>query len=213
MVALWCVHVAPIHAAEAGEERDQLPEAGWELAPYVAVARHSPVGTNWGVTPDRDHLFLGVHAAFAVLKRPRWTLAYAPDVVPLLLVTNNPTYRTVALPAGKRMVVEDGRGPVAGFAVAPIGVEARVAASARWRLYAGGALGAVWFTRDVPILDARAFNYTFEFGGGVHWQYRRGQALRVGYKFHHLSNMYTARQNPGVDGHLFLIGVARAIGK
>jgi hypothetical protein len=36
--------------------------------------------------------------------------------------------------------------------------------------------------------------------------------LRVGYKFHHLSNAKTAPSNPGVDAKVFLVGLERAIG-
>ena len=59
---------------------------------------------------------------------------------------------------------------------------------------------------------ARAFNYTFEVGGGVLWRIRPRDSLRIGYKFHHLSNLFTAPQNPGIDGAVFLLGFERAIG-
>jgi len=64
----------------------------------------------------------------------------------------------------------------------------------------------------VPTARSRAFNYTFEVGGGVLWQYRARETLRVGYKFHHLSNLYTAPDNPGIDGAVFLLGFDRVIG-
>ena len=37
-------------------------------------------------------------------------------------------------------------------------------------------------------------------------------SLRVGYKFHHLSNAFTAPLNPGIDAAVFLVGFERAIG-
>jgi lipid A 3-O-deacylase PagL len=191
---------------------DDPPTARLEVGPYVGVARHSLVGTHLGVTPDRDHLFLGVHAALNVVRRPRWTLGYAPEVVPLLLVSNNPKYRRFPDGAGGQIVIEDGRGPVAGFAISPLGVEAQVRLGARWRGYTAGAAGLVWFTREVPVAYARAFNYAFEVGGGVLWRYSPRQSLRLGYKFHHLSNGFTAPQNPGIDGAVFLVGIQRAIG-
>jgi hypothetical protein len=191
---------------------DEMPQPRWEVGPYVGVARHSLVGTHLGVTPDRNHLFLGVHVTAHVVRSPRWTLSYAPEVVPLLLVSNNPTYRYFPLADGARIAVEDGRGPVAGFAVSPIGVEAQTRLAPRWRAYVAGAAGGVWFTREVPTAYSRAFNYTFEVGGGLLWQYRPGESLRVGYKFHHLSNLFTAPDNPGIDGAVFLVGFDRAIG-
>ena len=184
----------------------------WEVGPYVGVARHSLVGTHLGVTPDRNHFFIGLHATAHFFRSGRWTLSYAPEVVPLLLISNNPQYRQFQEADGGQISVEDGKGPVAGFAISPIGIEARIRLTPRWRAYAAGAAGAVSFTRAVPTAYSRAFNYTFEVGGGLLWQYRSRESVRVGYKFHHPSNFYTAPDNPGIDGAVFLVGFERAIG-
>jgi hypothetical protein len=101
---------------------------------------------------------------------------------------------------------------VAGFAISPLGVEGQVRMTSRWYAYGAGAAGGVWFTRDVPTAYSRSFNYTFEMGGGVRWQYRPRRALRIGYKFHHLSNAYTAPSNRGIDGAVFLFGFEQAFG-
>ena len=202
--------VATLSAQTMGQ--DELRQSRWEVGPYVGIARHSLVGTHLGVTPDRNHLFLGVHATVPFIRWRRWTFSYAPEVVPLLLVSNNPTYRYFQQPGGGHVVVENGRGPVAGFAVSPIGLEARIRLTSRWRVYAASAAGGVWFTREVPTAYSRAFNYTFEVGGGFLWQYRARDSLRVGYKFHHLSNLYSAPDNPGIDGAVFLLGFERAFG-
>jgi len=181
------------------------------VGPYVGVARHSLVGTHLGVTPDRNHLLIGVHITVNIVGSRRWTLRYAPEVVPLLLISNNPKYRQVLQADGGHITVEDGRGSVAGFAISPIGLEAQSRLTSRWRAYTAGAAGGVWFTREVPTAYSRAFNYTFEVGGGLVWQYRSRESLRLGYKFHHLSNLYTAPDNPGIDGAVFLLGFDRAI--
>jgi hypothetical protein len=203
--------VSTVSAQTTGGQ-DELWWPRWELGPYVGVARHSLVGTHLGVTPDRNHLFLGLHATFPFVRSRRWTVSYAPDVVPLLLISNNPTYRYVQQADGEHFVVEDGRGPVGGFAMSPIGLEAQIRLTSRWRAYGAGAAGGVLFTREVPTAYSRAFNYTFEVGGGLLWQYRSRDSLRVGYKFHHLSNYDTAPDNPGIDGAVFLLGFERAIG-
>jgi len=170
------------------------------------------VGTHLGVTPDRNHLVIGLHATARVVRSRRLTLNYAPEMAPLLLISNNPKYRRFQEGDGGPITVEDGKGPVAGFAISPIGLEAQMQLTSRWRAYTAGAAGVVWFTREVPTAYSRAFNYTFEVGGGVLWRYRSRESLRVGYKFHHLSNLYTAPNNPGIDGAVFLLGFERAIG-
>jgi hypothetical protein len=198
--------------AQITDGHDDSRPPRWEVGPYVGVARHSPVGTHWGVTPDRNHLFIGVHITVNMVHSRRWTFGYAPEVVPLLLISNNPKYRQVPDSVDGHITIEDGRGPVAGFAISPIGLEAQIRLTSHWRAYTAGAAGGVWFTREVPTAYSRAFNYTFEVGGGLLWQYRSRESLRVGYKFHHLSNLYSAPNNPGIDGLVFLLGFDRAIG-
>jgi lipid A 3-O-deacylase PagL len=212
IIGLLAASAAVKLTAQIADGRDDSWPPRWELGPYVGVARRSLVGTHLGVTPDRNHLLVGVHITVKMVRSHRWTLAYAPEVVPLLLISNNPKYRQVPDAVDGQITVEDGRGPVAGFAISPIGLEARIRLTSRWRAYTAGAAGCVWFTREVPTAYSRAFNYTFEVGGGLLWQYRSRESLRVGYKFHHLSNLYTAPNNPGIDGAVFLLGFDRAIG-
>jgi hypothetical protein len=137
-------------SAQTTGGQDELSRSKWEVSPYVGVARHSLVGTHFGVTPDRNHLFLGLHATVPFFRSRRWTLSYAPEVVPLLPISNNPQYRDLPQADGGHITVEDGRGPVAGFALSPIGLEAEIRLTSRWRGYAASAARGVWFTRAVP---------------------------------------------------------------
>ena len=212
VVTLLVVMISVTLLAQATSRREDSERPRWEINPYVGLARHSPVGTRLGVIPDRNHLFLGVHTVLNLLGSDRWAFGYAPEVVPLLLVSNNPKYRTFSASNGRKFMFENGRGLVAGFAISPIGFEGKVRVAPHWQAYGAGAMGGVWFTREVPVAYSRTFNYTFEFGGGVRWAYRPHVSLRVGYKFHHLSNAYTARANPGLDANVFLFGFDRAIG-
>ena len=180
----------------------------WTITPFVGAARHSPVGSRWGVTPDRSHLFLGVHFAAPVLRLGPATLSYAPNVVPLLVLTNNPRYGTVPGGAdGEPQVVEVGRGAVLGTGFSPLGLQLGIRVHRRIEVYGASALGGLWFAREVPVADARQFNYSLEWGGGVHVRTAARQAVQLGYKFHHLSNLYTARVNSGVDANLFYVGL------
>jgi hypothetical protein len=167
----------------------------------------------WGLTPDRDHVLIGLHATIPLFRGERWMFAYAPEAIPLIVVSNNPTYvRTSGLRGTPREVVEVGRAPVAGAGIAPIGLELQVEANRRLSVYSAGTMGGLWFTRHIPVADARSFNFTFDFGGGVLVNLGARTRLRVGYKFHHLSNAKTAPSNPGVDAKVFLIGLERTVG-
>ena len=199
-------------AAQGPDTTDKLPQ--WEWNAYVGAAHNSPAGTFLGVIPDRDHLFLGLHLTANILRSTRWSVGWAPEIVPVLIVSDTPRSVTFTFPDedGQPRYVFEGRGPVYGFAVAPLGVEGQFRVAPHWRAYGAGAGGVVWFTRDVPLPGARAFNYTLEYGGGAIWEYGPKSSLRFGYKFHHLSNAYTRRQNPGLDGNVFLVGWQHALG-
>jgi hypothetical protein len=212
MAAVLCCVLGSLASAsvQAQGTPSQRQSRGWTLTPYIAASVASPVGTRWGLSPDRRHLFLGLHTTIPLIKRGGWSFSYAPELVPVLVITNNPKYHVTPTEDGGVTVTESGRGPVAGFAVGPIGFEGRAPLAPRWSAFGAGALGVVWFTRDVPILNSRLFNFTAEFGGGLLWRTRPKFALRLGYKFHHLSNAKTAHKNPGIDGHVLLVGVERA---
>jgi opacity protein-like surface antigen len=202
-------------AAFAQTDAPAPHDPAWQLTPYVGVARHSPAGNFLGSTPDLNHLFAGIHITVTVARAGRWSLAYAPEVVPLLLLSDTPTYHADGgtTDDGFPNYVVDGQGSVAGIGVSPVGFEVRLRAGAGWRLYAATAAGFLKFTRSTPVPEARAFNYSFEYGGGVEVQVRPDWWLRVGYKFHHFSNGFSAEENPGVDGHVWLVGVGRAFGR
>jgi len=212
IIASLAVMLVParLHGQTAEKGADAAPR--WELGAYLGISRHSPAGWYFGLVPDRSHLFVGLQLTANLYRTRRWALAYAPEVVPLLVVSNNPMTRSVPTRRGGRLRVESGRAPVAGFAISPIGLQAQLRIASRWRTYAGGAAGVVWFTREVPVVNSRAFNYTFEFGAGVRWSYRPSESLRFGFKLHHLSNANTAERNPGLDAAALVIGYERAFG-
>jgi hypothetical protein len=213
MLVVVAAMVIPSGLAAQSPAHDQPSLPRWEVGPYIGVARQSPAGRYLGVIPDRNHLFVGLQLTANIVRSRRWAFAYAPDLVPLLVVSDNPKYQRISTPRGGHYRVADGRGPVAGVALSPIGFQAQLRVGSRWRPYVAGAAGVVWFTRAVPVAGSRAFNYTFEMGAGARWQFRRREALRLGYKFHHLSNAYTAFQNPGLDATVFLVGYERTIGR
>ncbi len=176
------------------QESPTASRAEWDIAPFIGAAQRSPFGASWGVTPDRNLLVLGVHLRTSVLRAGPLALVYAPNVMPLMRLTHTPPGSTEAEP------------PALGFGVAPLGIGLRLSMDENVTLFGTGAAGATWFSREVPVEGARAFNVSIEWGGGLEIRTAYGPALHVGYKFLHLSNVYTATENPGVDAHLFYLG-------
>lgn len=193
-------------SAHSAQSASAMAMGTWAVAPFFGAARHSPAGYNWGITSDRDHMVLGVHFATPVLRVGPFSLLYAPNVVPLVIVTNNPRYKTVETNTGLRRI-ETGRGNVYGAGLVPFGLQAEARATRSADLYGMAAMGAVLFADAMPQDGARRLNFSIEFGGGLLVRTQSRHALQLGYKFYHLSNMYTARENPGLDGHMFYLGV------
>jgi opacity protein-like surface antigen len=155
----------------------------------------------------------GLRAEWVLEANGPLALAATADILPLVLVTHNPTYRDeeVLQPDGslRRVKTETGRALVYGAGLSPFGLQAYLAQVRGARVFGGGAVGALWFTRDTPVPDSRRFNLTFEYGGGVELPISETRTVVAGYKFHHFSNAYTAPRNPGVDGNVLYLGVMR----
>ena len=194
---------------------DDSPLPVWDIGPYLGTAHNSPGGEKWGAIADRDHYFIGVRGSAPVLRLGGFTLAYAPEIVPIIVVTDNPTYHWVTVIRGgaaRRIQVEDGTAPVFGAGIAPLGSEALLRLTPRSQAFVSAAVGVAWFTREVPVANSKAYNYTSALGGGLVWEYSAGRRLRFGYMFHHLSNGWSAQENPGLDGDVFYIGWEAKVG-
>jgi hypothetical protein len=96
---------------------------------------------------------------------------------------------------------------VYGVAAAPAGLRVEARPLPRVMVYGAAAAGVALFSRNVPVVDARRLNATAEWGGGLVVRAPGGAAVQAGYKYHHMSNAYTAPRNPGVDGHVLYAGV------
>jgi hypothetical protein len=199
-----------VHAAEV-----PLPLPVWHIGPYIGGAANSPGGGDWGGVSDRDHLFLGVRGTAPVVRWGQVSFAYAAELTPMLIVTNNPEYHTAIVTRGgvtRTIHVEDGSSPVYGAGISPLGLEGLLRAGPHAQFFGAIAMGVVWFTREVPVPNARSVNLTAEMGFGLLLEYRERRRLRFGYKFHHLSNSWTAEENPGLNGNVFYFGWEAAVG-
>jgi hypothetical protein len=180
---------------------------------WIGLSPSSPVGSSLGTTPDRQLLLGGLRAEWILEASGPLALAATADILPLVLVTHNPTYRDedVLQPDGsmRRVKTETGRALVYGAGLSPLGLQVYLAQLHGARVFGGGAVGALWFTRDTPVPDLRRFNITFEYGGGVELPISATRTVLAGYKLHHFSNAYSAPRNPGVDGNVLYVGVMR----
>jgi len=68
--------------------------------------------------------------------------------------------------------------------------------------------GYMFSTQPIPVASAGSWNFTFEFGAGVEFYRSATRSIRAEYRFHHISNAYTADANPGIDSGMFQVTYA-----
>jgi hypothetical protein len=68
-----------------------------------------------------------------------------------------------------------------------------------------GALGYMYTSRPVPVANAEAFNFVFDFGAGLELfrssNHKRSVSIEA--RYHHFSNRDTAPANPGTDSIVY----------
>lgn len=204
--ALALVCVAPLPGQESSQPRlgDRFIGAWAGVSPNVR-------GHNFDV-PSRQVFLLGLRAEWVVETLGPLALATTADLLPVAVVTRTPTYRVIHIttPLGNDVTIKEQTGSKAvyGAGAVPFGFKLFLRSSHSIRFFANSAVGGLWFTRDMPVPDARKFNISFEYGGGVELTNQGGGALVLGYKFHHLSNANSAAANPGLEGNMFYFGLS-----
>jgi hypothetical protein len=202
----------PVRGAAAQSDAVRRPSLGaWAGASFYA-----PGGDFLGGETDRDLYLAGVRAEWMVASGRHLAVAATMDAIPLAFVTRNPYYtdRVVGYAVSRRgervdILEQTGRGRVYGFGASPVGLELFGPRVRAVRPYLGAAAGFLWFTRNTPEPEARRLNATFELGGGLRIDRGEHHALLLGWKFHHISNAWTAPYNPGLDGNVVYLGVQR----
>ena len=183
------------------------------LGAWAGASFYSPGGHFLGGETGRDLFLAGLRAEWMLKTGRHLALAATMDAIPLAVVTRNPYYtdRVVGVATSRRgeqvnLLEQTGRGPVYGFGASPLGLELSGPRLRAVRPYLAAAAGALWFTRNTPEPEARRLNATFEVGVGLRVASGAHNDLLLGWKFHHLSNAWTAPYNPGLDGNVVYLG-------
>jgi hypothetical protein len=110
----------------------------------------------------------------------------------VILVTQNQVYAGTATYVG-------GTRSTYVTAFSPLGYKLSGFQGRRIQPFVTGLGGFAVATRDIPVFNSSAFNYTFEFGAGVEWFQTHTRSCRFEYRYHHLANTGSAAENPGID--------------
>ena len=193
---------------------DGLTPGRRHLSAYVAGSWTKEFGPAYSSIPTRPYGMMVGRTEYVLESTDHLALTFYMEVIPVILVDGVPRYHHADLwvpPAGPtvRGKVWDDPGLVYGFGATPAGMQAYVRTNERVSLFLSTSGGAAWFTRDMPVPDAKQLNFLVDLGGGVRIANRSGSAFVAGIKFHHMSNGNLGRQNPGVDGNVVYAGLSR----
>jgi len=175
-----------------------------ELSVWSGYSFDSISGKFLALTPGRQFAIVGLQYGRILAAGNKLALAYTFDVIPMAMVTNNP--QTEVTDEGIFSTEYVHRTSVYGFGLSPIGLKFYFLQASRIKFFTNASCGFLTFLNEVPVEEARKFNFTFDLGLGM--QISTGSRLTFGYKLHHLSNAKTAHLNPGLDSSVFYLGVS-----
>jgi hypothetical protein len=165
---------------------------------------YSPTSTiGIGVTNGRRLFTLNGKYSIVVLNNRFSSLRWVSEVVPLAIL-HQPTeqYYDGQL---KQVFTQQANTRYA-YGVTPLGLQFNVRRHHKVQPFADIHAGLLVFNDNVPVPNARRFNFTFNFGAGVEIFSGERNSLTLGFKYHHLSNNETAPANPGVDSPMVYVG-------
>ena len=94
-----------------------------------------------------------------------------------------------------------------GQVFTPIGFQYSMRTRHRLQPFIVGTLGYMYTSRPVPVANAEAFNFVFDFGAGLELcrSNQKKRSLSIESRYHHFSNRDTAQSNPGTDNITYML--------
>jgi hypothetical protein len=94
---------------------------------------------------------------------------------------------------------------VYGFGIWPAGIKFILGEGCKIKPFVGINSGLVLFNSPVPWEGRRA-NVAGNLDAGIHFMLNEDRALTIAYKYHHVSNAYTAERNVGTNVNMIMVG-------
>ena len=92
-----------------------------------------------------------------------------------------------------------------GEAFSPVGLQWNLRPRRKVQPFFVGHGGYMYSSQTIPVSDAGNFNFSFDLGAGVDFFQTHTRSLRAEYRYPHISNDWTASQNPGIDSGLLQV--------
>lgn len=185
---------------------------------WTAGAQNQPVATRYGYRYDRGLYLAGVQLrrVIAASDGESLTLAYAVDLLPVIMSSGMSDYKIVKAPCGTGhpsgctfdSTVALPPHTTYGFGVVPLGFLLRWQAGSMVGLQLRASGGAAYFTSPVPDPLASRFNFLADVGVLTDIRLTHRVALVAGTRLHHISNGKLAQVNPGMNSHMVELGLS-----
>lgn len=177
------------------DPENTIPKNGLTVFATGTITNDSLYGRAF----NRRLSLLGIQYERRLVEKHFFAILYAPQAIPLALLSE-PAVEGIALlrSAPPFTSVEY----ILGSGLNPVSFQTIFRPSARVQPILAGNGGFLFFTKNVPTMLAAQFNFDVSTSGGLRFRLRRQRFLTLGYGFHHFSNGYTARDNPGVDSQI-----------
>lgn len=164
-------------------------------------------GSLRGTTSDRHFFLFGLSYSYLLVHSRVCDVRWVSDIMPFELLAEpfvkGTDFQTQASfsPFTETRVTY-------GLGTSPVGADVIFMPEKRWQPFTGVHGGISYFTRNVLSFRAAQFNFMLDGRAGVRLRLHGGKSLSVAYMFQHMSNAYTALENPGVDSHMVHVAYA-----
>jgi hypothetical protein len=158
-------------------------------------------------------ILVGIRHAWSTKNNPSHRLRYYMDLNPLI-IANYRQRRMIQTSPTTTAIVGD-RKTIFGVGFVPFGLQFNWRNSKKIQPYIAGGMGVALFNKKFP--DNRSalepdrignwFQIMPEFGAGIEIRKSENKSYFVGYKYHHMSNGYTAPLNVGYNTNMVYFGM------
>lgn len=137
---------------------------------------------------------------------------YTAQLLPVMVLSHVERYELLES-ADRTIYVLSGSGNVYGVGASPIGLQLAVDLGSRVQAQVGTAVGIAVFTQHVPSAGGARRNFSAEWDGALQVAAGRDRWIQLGVRWKHISNGFTAYENPGVDNRMIVVGYSVRVGR
>ncbi len=185
----------------------------WDVAPQfmTTLAASTPNSVFGGQATGITQTAFAIRASTDLLHARRVHLRYTAQLLPIVYLRGVERYSE--LPAtGSRLYVVNGKTSAYGVGLVPIGLDLAVDVARRVRFQLGAGAGLYRFSQHIPLAAGRQRNFSAEWDGTLMFDTGRDRWLQLGMRWKHLSNGFTAYENPGIDNRMLFAGMSVRVG-